>query len=98
MAELAPTPRRCPRGHHLGPGTMLVSFTKCGCPGARTDRMGGHVLHSCQSCQAEGWRAVRYWPWHTAGHDHIRLAGSRTAACRRSQQAAGEAERLPGGP
>lgn len=53
----------------------MVSFTKCTCPGARTDGMGGHVLHSCQSCHAEGWRTVRYWPWHAAGHrGAVRLA------------------------
>ncbi len=66
-------PAECPRGHRLGPRLVLVRFRKCTCPGAMSGAMGGHVLHECDACHAEGWQTVRYWPWHVTGYQPVRL-------------------------
>lgn len=84
----APMPAECPHGHQLGPGRVLVRFRKCTCPGARTGTMGGHILHECDACRAEGWQTIRFWPWHVSSHQAVRLsavAGAPAAGPRQFQ-------------
>jgi hypothetical protein len=48
-------PERCPRGHRLGAGRVLVGHQPCSCP-------GGHTSWACRECGA-----VVYAPLLTAG-------------------------------
>ncbi|WP_157239508.1 hypothetical protein [Catenuloplanes japonicus] len=51
-----PTPARCDTGHPLGPGTVLLGWTGCGCNPAHG--------HRSWACQAAGCGDVQMWPPH----------------------------------
>ncbi|GAA4522611.1 hypothetical protein GCM10023191_102110 [Actinoallomurus oryzae] len=56
-------PTRCPRGHRLGPGRIVVGWWPCECPAA-LDNFGGHQTWLCGPCREEGWTTRRYDPPH----------------------------------
>ena len=58
-------PQQCGIGHEWGPGRVLVSFTRCGCPPVRAayGETGGFG-HLTVACGEQGCRSVWYDPPH----------------------------------
>jgi hypothetical protein len=72
-------PERCENGHEWGPGLVLVSFTRCGCPPVRAayGETGG-LGHLTVACRAPGCTTT----WYTPPHEPVRAKAVRTGSDR----------------
>ncbi|NKS29193.1 hypothetical protein GS534_00415 [Rhodococcus hoagii] len=60
MRKIERAPKKCPNGHALEPGKVLVGWFACNC----TER-GGHRTYDCRQCGA-----VIYHPPHWGRRDY----------------------------
>jgi hypothetical protein len=69
-------PARCPFGHALAPGRVLIGWTPCTCTpateAAEEGRGLGHLVLHCRACEDDRTQTVFYEPPHDIRQQLVR--------------------------